>query len=247
MLLAGKVALVTGGARGIGRAIASILAMEGATVAVNDLEAAAANDTAVAINSAGGKAQPFPASVSDTSSVEAMLRQVVSELGGLDILVNNAGISRDNLLPRVSEKDWDSVIDTNLKGVFNCCRYGIRPMLKQRSGRIINIASVVGGAIGNPGQTTYAASKAGIVGFSKSLAREVGSRGILVNCVAPGFVATDMTEALNEEAKREMLNRIPLGRPAQPEDIAQVVLFLASPAASYLTGQVLFVDGGMTC
>ena len=245
MTLVGKVALVTGGSRGIGRAIALKLAENGADVAINYAgNTAAAEEVKAAIEQMGRKALLIQCSVADTDGVQAMVNQVVKELGRLDILVNNAGITRDGLLMRMKEADWDDVINTNLKGVYNCSKAVMRTMMKQKSGRIVNMASVVG-EMGNAGQANYAAAKAGVIGFTKSLAKEVASRGITVNAIAPGFIATDMTRVLSDDQKAEMARTIPLGRAGQPEDVANAVLFLASEGAAYITGQVLNVDGGM--
>ena len=245
MTLVGKVALVTGGSRGIGRAIALKLAKNGADVAINYAgNTAAAEEVKAAIEQMGRKALLIQCSVADTDGVQAMVNQVVKELGRLDILVNNAGITRDGLLMRMKEADWDDVMNTNLKGVYNCSKAVMRTMMKQKSGRIVNMASVVG-EMGNAGQANYAAAKAGVIGFTKSLAKEVASRGITVNAIAPGFIATDMTRVLSDDQKAEMARTIPLGRAGQPEDVANAVLFLASEGAAYITGQVLNVDGGM--
>ena len=245
MTLVGKVALVTGGSRGIGRAIALKLAENGADVAINYAgNTAAAEEVKAAIEQMGRKALLIQCSVADTDGVQAMVNQVVKELGRLDILVNNAGITRDGLLMRMKEADWDDVMNTNLKGVYNCSKAVMRTMMKQKSGRIVNMASVVG-EMGNAGQANYAAAKAGVIGFTKSLAKEVASRGITVNGIAPGFIATDMTSVLSDDQKAEMARTIPLGRAGQPEDVANAVLFLASEGAAYITGQVLNVDGGM--
>lgn len=245
MTLAGKVALVTGGSRGIGRAVALKLAEQGADVAINYAgNTAAAEEVKAAIEKLGRKALLVQGSVADTDGVQAIVNQVVKELGRLDILVNNAGITRDGLLMRMKEADWDAVLETNLKGVFNCSKAVMRTMMKQKSGRIVNMASVVG-EMGNAGQANYAAAKAGVIGFTKSLAKEVASRGITVNAVAPGFIATDMTKVLTDDQKAEMAKSIPLGRAGQPEDVANAVLFLVSDEAAYITGQVLNVDGGM--
>ena len=245
MTLVGKVALVTGGSRGIGRAIALKLAENGADVASNYAgNTAAAEEVKAAIEQMGRKALLIQCSVADTDGVQAMVNQVVKELGRLDILVNNAGITRDGLLMRMKEADWDDVMNTNLKGVYNCSKAVMRTMMKQKSGRIVNMASVVG-EMGNAGQANYAAAKAGVIGFTKSLAKEVASRGITVNAIAPGFIATDMTRVLSDDQKAEMARTIPLGRAGQPEDVANAVLFLASEGAAYITGQVLNVDGGM--
>lgn len=245
MTLVGKVALVTGGSRGIGRAIALKLAENGADVAINYAgNTAAAEEVKTAIEQMGRKALLVQGSVADTDGVQTIVNTVVKELGRLDILINNAGITRDGLLMRMKEADWDDVMHTNLKGVYNCSKAVLRTMMKQRSGRIVNIASVVG-EMGNAGQTNYAAAKAGVIGFTKSLAKEVASRGITVNAIAPGFIATDMTSVLTDDQKAEMARTIPLGRAGQPEDVANAVLFLVSEGAAYITGQVLNVDGGM--
>ena len=245
MTLVGKVALVTGGSRGIGRAIALKLAENGADVAINYAgNTAAAEEVKAAIEQMGRKALLIQCSVADTDGVQVMVNQVVKELGRLDILVNNAGITRDGLLMRMKEADWDDVMNTNLKGVYNCSKAVMRTMMKQKSGRIVNMASVVG-EMGNAGQANYAAAKAGVIGFTKSLAKEVAFRGITVNAIAPGFIATDMTRVLSDDQKAEMARTIPLGRAGQPEDVANAVLFLASEGAAYITGQVLNVDGGM--
>ena len=237
--------VITGGSRGIGRAIALKLAENGADVAINYAgNTAAAEEVKAAIEQMGRKALLIQCSVADTDGVQAMVNQVVKELGRLDILVNNAGITRDGLLMRMKEADWDDVMNTNLKGVYNCSKAVMRTMMKQKSGRIVNMASVVG-EMGNAGQANYAAAKAGVIGFTKSLAKEVASRGITVNAIAPGFIATDMTRVLSDDQKAEMARTIPLGRAGQPEDVANAVLFLASEGAAYITGQVLNVDGGM--
>ena len=245
MTLAGKVALVTGASRGIGRAIALTLAQNGADVAINFAgNTAAAQEVADAITAMGRKALLVQGSVADGDGVQAIVKQVVAELGRLDILVNNAGITRDGLLMRMKESDWDAVLETNLKGVYNCSKAVMRTMMKQKGGRIVNMASVVG-ETGNAGQCNYSAAKAGVIGFTKSLAKEVASRGITVNAVAPGFIATDMTKVLTDDQKAEMAKTIPLGRAGQPQDVANAVLFLVSDEAAYITGQVLNVDGGM--
>jgi 3-oxoacyl-[acyl-carrier protein] reductase len=237
-MLSGKLALVTGASRGIGRAIAIELAKQGAKV----VGTATSDAGAQAITDAGliGKVL----NVRDTAQSDAMLGALQKEHGDIAVLVNNAGITRDNLALRMKDADWDEVIETNLKSVFRLSRAVMRGMMKARWGRIVNITSVVG-ASGNAGQANYAAAKAGIVGMSKSLAQELGSRGITVNCVAPGFIDTDMTRALSEEQRNALLERIPLGRLGQPEDIATAVAYLASPAAGYITGAVLHVNGGM--
>lgn len=245
MLLDGKTALVTGASRGIGRAIALRLAAEGARVAINYAgNVKAAEEVKAAIEAAGGTAILCRADVADSAAVEAMVADVAKEFGAIDILVNNAGITRDTLLMRMKDEDFAKVLDTNLKGVFYCTKAVAKLMMKKRAGRIINMASVVG-LVGNAGQTNYAAAKAGVIGFSKSAAKELASRGITVNAVAPGFIGTDMTADLPESVKEKALSDIPLGRAGQPEDVANAVLFLASEQASYITGQVVHVDGGM--
>ncbi len=237
--------LITGGTRGIGRATVDAFAETGARIAFTYRSSADTADALVEeLREAGVEAMAIQGDVADFDAAQDTVGQVLDAWDTLDVLVNNAGITRDGLLLRLGEEDWDQVIDTNLKGVFNFCKAAYRPMMRQRGGRIINVSSVVG-VIGNPGQTNYAASKAGIIGFSKSLAKELGSRSVTVNVVAPGYVATDMTEELNEKAREAMLEAVPLGRPADPEDVAQSVLFLASPAAEYITGHVLHVDGGL--
>ncbi len=244
MVLREKTALVTGGSRGIGRAVAIALANAGASVVVVDIDLAAAEQVASEIRVLGQQALAVKANVADAAEVAEMVQAALDKFGKLDILVNNAGITRDTLLMRMKEDDWDAVLNINLKGVFNCTKAIISPMIKQRFGRIINIASVVG-LMGNAGQANYAAAKAGIIGLSKSVAREVASRGITVNCVAPGFIQTQMTDVLPENVKSKLKEQIPLGRLGQPEDIANTVVFLASEATSYITGQTIAVDGGM--
>jgi 3-oxoacyl-[acyl-carrier protein] reductase len=244
-MLEGKVALVTGASRGIGRAIAISLAQAGANVAVNYAgNESAAADVVAHIESLGRKAIKIRANVGRSDEVDAMVKLTLETFGQLDILVNNAGITRDNLIMRMKDDEFDEVISTNLKGVFNCVRSVTRTMMKQRSGRIINISSVVG-SLGNPGQANYVAAKAGVIGLTKSAARELASRGITVNAIAPGFITTDMTDKLTDEMKAQLLLQIPLARFGQPDDIARTVLFLASDEASYMTGQTLHIDGGM--
>lgn len=244
-MLKGKAALVTGASRGIGRAIALELAKAGAKVAVNYAGSEKkAQEVVDQIRQSGGEAFKIQANVASSDEVTGMVKEVVKQFGSLDILVNNAGITRDNLLMRMKEEEFDQVIDTNLKGVFLCTKAVTRQMMRQKSGRIINIASIVGVA-GNPGQANYVAAKAGVIGLTKTTARELASRNILVNAVAPGFITTDMTDQLPEEAKEEMLAQIPLNRLGKPEDVASVVRFLASDDAGYMTGQTLHVDGGM--
>jgi 3-oxoacyl-[acyl-carrier protein] reductase len=242
--LANQVAVVTGAGRGIGQAIALQLAAAGADIACVDLKLEFCAETVQKTQGLGRKAWPFAANVSEAASVEAAAEQILAATGKVDILVNNAGITKDGLLMRMSEADWDAVLDINLKGTFLFTKAFSRSFLKQRSGRIVNIASVIG-LIGNAGQCNYGASKAGVIGFTKSAARELASRGITVNAIAPGFIETAMTAKISPEARAALLKQIPLGNLGQPDDVANAVLFLASPAARYITGQVLPVDGGM--
>lgn len=244
-ILNGEVALVTGASRGIGYAVTLALADAGAAVAVNYEQSREAAESLVeSINSGGGRALAVQGSVSDAGQVDAMVGQAQAGLGPVSILVNNAGITRDGLLMRMSEEDFDDVINTSLKGAFLCSRAVVRPMMKARRGSIINISSVIGRR-GNAGQANYSAAKAGLLGLTRSLARELGPRGVRVNAVAPGYVETDMTAELPEEMKTQILGNTPLGRLASPADVAGVVAFLASPAAAYITGAVIPVDGGL--
>ncbi len=243
--LEGKVAIVTGSSRGIGRAIATELASRGAAVVVNYLNsAAAADEVASNIQSTGGRAQVHQADVSDFKSAHGLIKFAIENFEGLDILVNNAGITRDKLIMMMSEEDWDIVQDTNLKSTFNCSKPAVRHMMRKRYGRIINITSI-GGQMGNPGQTNYSASKAGQIGFTKALAREIGSRNITVNAIAAGYVETDIWDGVPEEARQMILSMVPLGRKGEAEEIADAVAFLASDQASYITGQILGIDGGV--
>jgi 3-oxoacyl-[acyl-carrier protein] reductase len=244
-MLNNKSVLVTGASRGIGRAIALYFAKNGARVAVNySGSEARANEVVEEIKANGGTAFAIKADISNSEDVTSMVKSVIDEFGSLDVLVNNAGITRDNLLMRMKEEDWDAVINTNLKGVFLTTKAVTRQMMKQRQGRIINIASIVG-VSGNPGQANYVAAKAGVIGLTKTAAKELSSRGITVNAIAPGFIETDMTGKLEEGIKEDMLRNIPLARFGQPEDIAAAAAFLASDASSYITGQTIHVDGGM--
>lgn len=240
-----RVAIVTGAVRGIGRAIAHELARDGFAVVVNYRgEESMATSLCDELGAYGGQSLAVRADITNAGDVAGLVEQAINTYGRLDALVNNAGITRDTLLMRMSEEDWDAVLETNLKGAFLCSKAAIRPMMRQRSGAIVNLTSVVG-LTGNAGQTNYSAAKAGLIGFTKSLAREVGSRGVTVNAVAPGFIETRLTDVLSDDVKGAMLERIPLGRFGSPEDVAAAVGFLVSPAARYITGTVLSVDGGM--
>lgn len=245
MILENKVVLVTGGSRGIGRAIAIEAAKNGADVAINYAgNEAAAKEVEAIIKEMGKRAIIIKADVSSEEECEKMVAAVIEELGTIDVLVNNAGITRDGLFVRMKTEDWQKVIDTNLTGIFNCTKFVAKYMMKKRTGKIINMTSV-SGILGNAGQTNYSAAKAGVIGFTKALAREMAPRGINVNAVAPGFIQTDMTSAMPEKAKEEAVKQIPLGKMGNPEDIANAVIFLASDKGNYITGQVLTVDGGM--
>lgn len=240
----GQVVLVTGGARGIGQAVAEQFARRGARVVIADVSLESAEKTAQELEAAGTRPVAIKLDVSRSDEVGKAFEEIIKEFGKLDILVNNAGITRDALILRMKEEDWDSVIDINLKGVFLCSREAVKIMGKQRYGRIVSIASVVA-FMGNPGQANYSASKAGIIGLTKTIAREYAKRGITANAVAPGFIATAMTAALNENIKEEMLKSIPVGKFGTAEDVANAVLFFASPESGYITGQVIHVNGGM--
>ena len=245
MSLQGKCALVTGGSRGIGRAACLELARQGARVAVNYAgNAAAAEETVKACQDLGAEAFAIQADVADAAACDAMVKEVLARFGRVDILVNNAGVTRDGLMLTMKESDWDTVLDTNLKGAFQCMKAVYRPMMKQKYGRVVNLSSIVG-VRGNAGQANYAASKAGLIGLTKSMAKELAARNVTVNAVAPGFIDTDMTAALPEKAREAMLASIPMGRLGQAEDVARAVAFFAGDESAYVTGQVLCVDGGM--
>ncbi|NLW07007.1 MAG: 3-oxoacyl-[acyl-carrier-protein] reductase [Clostridia bacterium] len=246
MVLAGQVAVITGASRGIGRATALCLARAGARVVVNYVrQEQQAAEVVSEIEQNGGQALAVAGDVGDPEAARHIIETALLNFGQVDILVNNAGITRDSLAARLKADDWQAVITTNLSGVFNCCQAVLKTMMRQRRGRIINLSSIVG-LLGNTGQANYAAAKAGVIGLTKSLAKELAPRGILVNAVAPGFIATEMTAALPETTRAELYRRIPLGRPGQAEEVAEVILFLASEASRYITGQVLVVDGGLT-
>jgi 3-oxoacyl-[acyl-carrier protein] reductase len=242
--LAGKVALVTGAAQGIGKAVALLLARNGADMVVSDINLEKAEETAKEVQTLGRKALAIKVDVAKLGDVEKMVEVILAQFGKVDILVNNAGIARDKLILRMTEEDWDAVLNINLKGTFNCTKAVVRHMSKQRSGKIVNIASVVG-EMGNAGQGNYAASKAGVIGFTKTIAREFAQRGINVNAIAPGYIETPMTDALPDKAKEELKRLIPMDRLGKSEDVAEAVLFLVSEASSYITGQVLNVNGGI--
>jgi len=244
LALEGKVALITGGARGIGKEIAMVFAKEGANIAICDVNLEEAEKTAKEIQDLGRESLAFKADVTDFNQVQAMVDKILDKLSKIDILINNAGITKDNLLLRMSEEEWDKVIAVNLKGTFICIKLVSKVMLKQRSGKIVNLASIIG-IMGNAGQANYAASKAGIIGLTKSVAKELASRNICVNAIAPGFIRTDMTSKLPEEVQKKMLSIIPLARFGEAKDVADLALFLSSESSSYITGQVIQVDGGM--
>ncbi len=244
MRLKDKVALVTGGARGIGQAIAMTFAKEGADIVVADVNLEIARKTASEIEGLGRKALALEMDVTNYDLVEEVINKILDKMGKIDILINNAGITKDNLVLRMSQAEWDAVINVNLKGTFNCIKAVSRPMVKQRSGRIVSIASIIG-LMGNPGQANYAASKAGIIALTKTIAKELASRNINANAVAPGFIQTEMTAKLPEDIKKKMLEAIPLAKLGTPQDVANLCLFLASDESSYITGQVITIDGGM--
>ena len=244
MKLTGRVALVTGAAQGIGKAVALLLARNGADIVVSDINLEKAEETANEINSIGRKALAVKVDVANWNDVEQMVEVILEKFAKIDILVNNAGITRDKLILRMTDEDWDAVLNVNLKGTFHCTKAVVRHMAKQRSGKIVNIASVVG-EMGNAGQANYSASKAGVIGLTKTIAREFAQRGININAIAPGYIETPMTEALPEKAKEELKRLIPMERLGKPEDVAEAVLFLVSEESNYITGQVLNVNGGI--
>ena len=244
MLLKDKVTVITGGARGIGREIAEVFAREGSDIAICDINQQDLDQTKARLESLGRSAEGYIVDVTSSSQVEEMVNKVLDKFGKVDILINNAGITKDTLLVRMKEEDWDAVLNVNLKGTFNCTKAVSKIMMKQRSGKIVSIASIIG-IMGNAGQANYAASKAGIIGFTKSVAKELASRGVNVNAIAPGYIQTEMTAKLPEDAKQKMLQLIPLQRLGEPQDVARCALFLASDNARYITGQVIQVDGGM--
>ncbi len=243
--LSGRIALVTGAGRGLGRAIAETLARAGAKIACIDVNEEAMKGTCEAVRALGSEAEAWACDVTNSARVNEVVDEVVERMGGLHILVNNAGVTRDNMLLRMKDEQWDLVLDINLKGTFFFTRAAAKPMMKSRQGKIINVASV-SGLMGNPGQANYSASKAGVIGFTRTVAKELAGRNITVNAVAPGFIATDMTAALGEDILTEVKKQIPLARLGQPQDVADAVLFLASDAASFITGHILTVDGGLT-
>ena len=244
MTLEKRRAVVTGAARGIGKAIAARLAELGAAVAIVDIDGEAAEETARELAETGTRVLGYELDVADCEAVSGVFKRIIADLGGIDILVNNAGLTRDNLIIRMSPEQWDVVMNVNLKGAFNCIRAAVRPMMSQRSGRIINIASIVG-QIGNPGQANYAASKAGLIALTKTVAKEFGGRGITANAITPGYIETPMTDCLSESVREQVASRILLGRFGKPADVANVVAFLASDDGDYITGQTINVDGGM--
>lgn len=244
MVLQGKKALVTGGGRGIGKAIACALAKDGADIVISDIDLDSANRSAEEIRTLGRDALGLKADISMPDEVEGMFKSVIDEFGGIDILINNAGITKDSLLVRMKDEDWNAVLRINLDGAFYCSRAAGKLMMKQKSGRIVNIASIVG-VMGNAGQVNYSASKAGLIGLTKSCARELASRGVTVNAIAPGFIDTAMTQALSDSVKKKLMEQIPLGRLGTADDIANAIRFLVSPASNYITGQVIHVNGGM--